>query len=55
LNVSEIGLPSQDVIAFAKDLCASLNLSVFKQEPEATFTPLGDDRGLLILPIEYRI
>jgi len=55
LNVSEIGLPSQDVLSFAKDLSASLNLSVFKQEPKATFTPIGDDHGLLILPIENRI
>jgi len=55
LNVSEIGLPSQDVIAFAKGLCDSLNISVFKQEPSATFTPLGDDHGLFILPIENRI
>jgi len=55
LNVSEIGLPSQDVIAFTKGLCASLNISVFKQEPSATFTPIGDDHGLFILPIENRI
>ena len=55
LNVSEIGLPSQDVIAFAKTLCASLKISVFKQEPSATFTPVGDDDGLFILPIVNRI
>ena len=55
LNVSEIGLPSEDVIAFANDLCARLDLSVFKQEPNATFTPVGDDNGLFILPIKDRI
>ena len=55
LNISEIGLPSEDVIAFANDLCQALNLSVFKQEPNETFTPLGDDNGLLILPIRDRI
>ncbi len=55
LNVSEIGLPSENVIAFANDLCAQLGLSVFKQEPNATFTPVGDDNGLFILPIKDRI
>jgi catechol 2,3-dioxygenase-like lactoylglutathione lyase family enzyme len=55
LNVSEIGLPSEDVIAFVNELCARLDLSVFKQEPNATFTPVGDDDGLFILPIQNRI
>lgn len=55
LNVSEIGLPSEDVITFANELCARLDLSVFKQEPNATFTPVGDDNGLLIIPIKDRI
>jgi hypothetical protein len=55
LNVSEIGLPAEDVIAFAKELCARLDLSVFKQEPNTTFTPVGDDNGLFILPIQNRI
>jgi catechol-2,3-dioxygenase len=55
LQVSEIGLPSEDVIAFANNLCSTLNLSVFKQEPGETFTPVGDDNGLFILPIENRI
>lgn len=55
LNVSEIGLPSEDVIVFAKELCTKLNLSVFKQEPAETFTPVGDDNGLFILPIKDRI
>jgi catechol-2,3-dioxygenase len=55
LNVSEIGLPSEDVIAFTNELCARLTLSVFKQEPSTTFTPVGDDHGLFILPIKDRI
>ncbi len=55
LNVSEIGLPSEDVIVFANELCAKLNLSVFMQEPAETFTPVGDDDGLFILPIKNRI
>ena len=55
LNVSEIGLPSEDVMAFARDLCSTWGISVFKQEPNETFTPVGDDRGLFILPIKNRI
>jgi hypothetical protein len=55
LNVSEIGLPSDDVIAFANEICERLELTVFKQEPIATFTPVGDDDGLFILPITDRI
>jgi len=54
LNVSEIGLPSEDVISFAKRLCTRLGLSVFKQEPTATFTPVGNDDGLFILPVVDR-
>ncbi len=55
LSVSEIGLPSEDVIAFAKQLCERMNLSVFHGEPSATFTPVGDDHGLFILPSVNRI
>lgn len=55
LSVSEIGLPSEDVIAFAKQLCERMNLSVFHGEPGATFTPVGDDHGLFILPSVNRI
>jgi len=55
LNVSEIGLPSENVIGLANELCTKLGLSVFKQEPNETFTPIGDDHGLLILPAQNRI
>ena len=55
LNVSEIGLPSEDVVALAEQLVTQLGLTVFKQEPNETFTPVGDDNGLLILPIKDRI
>ena len=55
LNISEIGLPSKDVIAFANELCNKLSLSVFQQEPSESFTPVGDDHGLLIVPIQDRI
>ncbi|HKG53624.1 MAG TPA: hypothetical protein VKB04_05150, partial [Anaerolineales bacterium] len=54
LNISEIGLPSENVIELANVLCTALNLSVFKQGPNETFTPVGDDRGLLILPVKNR-
>jgi catechol 2,3-dioxygenase-like lactoylglutathione lyase family enzyme len=55
LNVSEIGLPSDDVVAFANELFAKLDLSVFMQEPDKTFMPVGDDNGLFILPVKDRI
>lgn len=55
LNISEIGLPSENVISFAEGLYAQLGLSVFKQEPNENFTPIGDDDGLFIIPIKDRI
>jgi catechol-2,3-dioxygenase len=55
LNMSEIGLPSEDVIVFANEICTRLGLSVFKQEPAETFTAVGDDNGLFILPVKDRI
>ena len=55
LNISEIGLPSENVIELANDLCTRLGLSVYKQEADENFTPVGDDNGLLILPIKDRI
>ena len=55
LSVSEIGLPSEDVLALADQLTTQLGLSVFQQEANETFTPVGDDNGLLILPVKDRI
>jgi catechol-2,3-dioxygenase len=55
LNVSEIGLPSENVIELAGELCAQLGLSVYKQEPNENFTPVGDENGLFILPVKDRI
>lgn len=55
LQVSEIGLPSENVLELAHELCTRLSLSVFKQQSNETFTPVGDDRGLFILPIKDRI
>jgi hypothetical protein len=55
LSVSEIGLPSGNVIGFANELCTRLGLSVYKQEPDENFTPVGDEEGLFILPVQDRI
>lgn len=55
LCVSEIGLPSEDVLAFANELCTRLGLYVFRQQPNENFTPVGDEHGLLILPAKGRI
>jgi len=55
LNVSEIGLPSEDVIGWANGLCKTLGISPYKQEPNENFTPLGDEDGLLILPHKDRV
>lgn len=55
LSVSEIGLPSEDVLALVDQLTTQLSLSVFQQEANETFTPVGDDNGLLILPVKDRI
>jgi hypothetical protein len=32
-----------------------MGLSVFRQEPNESFTPVGDDNGLFILPIKGRM
>jgi catechol-2,3-dioxygenase len=55
LKISEIGLPSEDVLTLTDQLCRQLGLSVFKQEPNEIFTPVGDDNGLLIVPVQGRI
>jgi catechol-2,3-dioxygenase len=55
LNVSEIGLASEDVVELANQLRTQLGVSVFRQQPNENFTPVGDDNGLFILPIVDRI
>lgn len=55
LSVSEIGLPSEDVVGLADRLCARLGVSVFHQQSNENFTPVGDDNGLFILPIKNRM
>ena len=48
LNVSEIGLPSEDVLKTVAELTRQLNLSTFR-EPSTTFAPVGDEDGLFIV------
>ena len=55
LNISEIGLPSEEVVKWANELCSALNISVYKQQPNENFTPVGDENGLLILPVKNRM
>jgi hypothetical protein len=55
LNISEIGLPSEDVVGLATEICQRLDVSVFRQQANETFTPVGDDDGLLIIPVRDRI
>jgi catechol-2,3-dioxygenase len=55
LNISEIGLPSEDVLELADKLTTQLGLSVYKQVADKNFTPVGDENGLLILPVRDRI
>jgi catechol-2,3-dioxygenase len=55
LNVSEIGLPSEDVLAFVQDIELRLGLHPYRQEPNERFTAVGDDHRMLILPIQGRI
>lgn len=55
LNISEIGLPSGDVVGLANELCSKLGLATYKQDANENFTPVGDENGLLILPKEDRI
>lgn len=55
LNISEIGLPSENVIGLANGLCKTLGIPSYKQEPNENFTPIGDENGLFILPIKDRI
>lgn len=55
LNVSEIGLPSEDVLALVQDMELRLGLHPYRQEPNEQFTAVGDDHGLFILPVQGRI
>jgi catechol 2,3-dioxygenase-like lactoylglutathione lyase family enzyme len=48
LCVSEVGLPTGDVLEVAKQLTSDLGIEAFGEVSE-DFSPLGDDEGLLIL------
>lgn len=49
LNISEIGLPLDDVVQFAQTIQAQIGCPVYRTEIEETFTPMGDEHGLFIL------
>ncbi len=53
LCVSEIGVATPDVGATVAELGRSLGLPVYKEGSD-TFTPMGDERGLLIVVREGR-
>jgi catechol-2,3-dioxygenase len=54
LNVSEIGVVVEDVPTAAADLQQRFDLNIYK-EGSSTFTPLGDEHGLLIVVQQGRI
>ena len=55
LNISEIGVATEDVTATCDELMAKYDLPVFPKQPRLqNFTALGDHNGLLILSIENR-
>lgn len=49
LSISEIDLAVDDVLHFVERLQTRLHLPVYLQHPTATFTPMGDEHGLLIV------
>ncbi|USB32498.1 hypothetical protein [Paenibacillus sp. YPG26] len=53
-NISEIGLPARDVIALSDTLRGEYALQSYKSAGP-TFSPLGDEEGLLILAAVGRI
>jgi hypothetical protein len=56
LQISEIGLPSEGVIAFATELCSQMGLKLFRtNQAGKEFTAVGDDNGLFILPAVGRL
>ncbi len=54
LSVSEVGLASDDVLEFVKSLQQETGLLPYKEASE-TFTPVGDENGLLIVVKRERI
>ncbi|GAB6988285.1 VOC family protein [Paenibacillus pini] len=50
LNISEIGLPAVDVTILSDYLLHQYNEQIYKSS-SPTFTPIGDEEGLLILSV----
>jgi catechol-2,3-dioxygenase len=55
LGISEIGIAADNVLALAAQLQARTGAPAYRGKPDATFTPLGDEHGLLILVPQGRI
>lgn len=55
LNISEIGIASDDVLATVASAQAGLDVDVYYGPPSDTFTAVGDDHGLLIIVKRGRI
>lgn len=55
LSISEIGLPTENVIEQVETFQAQLGLQVFDGAGSEVFTALGDQRGLLIIVQQGRI
>ncbi len=57
LNISEIGLASNDVVQQIQELAAQLGAPYFQSPggPQPNFTAIGDDHGLIILVKRHRI
>ncbi|SHL10172.1 Catechol-2,3-dioxygenase [Alicyclobacillus tolerans] len=52
--ISEIGIPTFNVLETSNKLCESMNLSVLDGENSDTFTAVGDDEGTFIVVKEGR-
>ena len=50
LSIGEVGMPSENVIEQVEAFQTQMNLAVFDGAGSDTFTALGDDYGLLIVP-----
>lgn len=54
LNVSEIGIATDDVVALAQQFKEEFDLEVYNGDVDKSFTPMGDAHGLFILVEEGR-
>lgn len=55
LNISEIGVATDDVPAQVAAIQAQVNAPLYRQPLDATFTAIGDEHGLLIVVRRGRI